>query len=49
MLIQDELPEERIHIYISQVDETSRKIKITAYSDKYIKLLEEVLRVWDMN
>lgn len=47
--IESELPDERIHIYISQLDECSRKIKITALGDKYIRLLEEVLKLWDMN
>lgn len=49
MFIEDELPEERIHIYISQIEESSRKIKITGTGEKNIKLLEEVLELWDMN
>ncbi len=47
--IESELPDEKINIYISQLDEFSRKIKLTATGDKYVKLLEEVLAQWDMN
>jgi len=47
--IEKEIPEERIHIYISQINEESRRFVISAEGDKYVKLLDEVISIWDMN
>lgn len=39
---EDELPEERLSVYLSAVDDHSREIGFLAEGDRYVKLLDEL-------
>lgn len=41
-LIESQLPSERLNIHIYRVDETSRRIVVKAYGDRYANLCEEI-------
>jgi len=43
-LIQEDLPEERLAIEITRIDETKRKFVLKPIGEKYIRLCEELLK-----
>lgn len=43
-LIEDELPQERLHIEISRIGETERKFLFKPIGSQYIQLCEELLK-----
>lgn len=43
-LIQEDLPEERLAIEITRIDETKRKFVLKPIGEKYVRLCEELLK-----